>query len=64
MVKRVVEADFFRHHRLALGHETGVGVAADGEDGGARVFRRRGPVDLRANLAGAGLEGFEIMIEV
>ena len=45
-----VEANFLRHHGLALGDELGIGIAADFQDDVAGIACRLSPMDLCAVL--------------
>ena len=60
----MIEADFLRHHRLALGDEAGAGFLADRQNCRSRLIGRCGPMNFRAGLRGAFLERFKIMVEM
>ncbi len=59
-----VEVDLLGHHRLALGDGFGILLTANLQDGLACIISGATPVYLAAVLDHAGLERFQIQVQV
>ena len=64
LLEEIVQPDFFRDHRLALGHGLHVETAADIKDRLPGILGRRTPMHMPALLGDLPLESFKIIVEM